>query len=713
MTPLRQFPAATLLAAIPLFGCHGGQPATPKATAILPLRTLHLYETGVGYFERSGEIGASTTTLPVPAGHLDDALKTLVILTPDGKVKVQGFSFGSSLSKGMARAQAGLPLEADAPITYRALLESLKGASVEVTTKGGTVRGRIVDVVDEDEKVEKTESAEKPDKPEKVEKIETKRLMVLLLSDKGELLRIDSASVTALRPTDPAFAVRLGSSLDALSTSNASTARPLELLGDPKGPVTFGYIAETPIWRASYRLVFAPDRKSAVLQGWALVHNDTDERWSGVRVSLVNGRPDSFLFPLAAPRYGRRTLVTPEHELSTVPQLMNKTPDAIWGDHLDDTGSSIGLGGIGSQGYGSGTGSGYGYGSGSGKIGKSVTVTTGSSSLLSVGDLAGVSTTEGVESGALFTYSLGEGLDLAPRHSALVPFLAHKLEVQAITWIDRDSVRAAARFVNATSQTLPAGTIAFFADAKDGAFVGESALDRLKPGERRFVEFGADLDVELQQTNTTTKEEVKKVRFVSGSLEEHFLRTTAANWSFENRSGAARDVYVVLHFDRNSKLTGPDKQDFDTATSRPVAVFHVNAKSKLDRPVTAVEGLSRRTAMSALKSARLFELAATSDLAKESRAALSEAANRQKELEETRAALDKVDQDIATTEKDIVRLRDHLKAAGEKGPAANPFVKRLLDAEDSLSALRKKREALDKESVTRRDAVKVALEKLT
>ena len=44
---------------------------------------------------------------------------------------------------------------------------------------------------------------------------------------------------------------------------------------------------------------------------------------------LASGRPDSFLFPLAAPRYARRELVTPKNELATVPQLMSKTPDAM------------------------------------------------------------------------------------------------------------------------------------------------------------------------------------------------------------------------------------------------------------------------------------------------------------------------------------------------------------------------------------------------
>jgi hypothetical protein len=681
-------------------GCHATPRAASPTTTILPLRAVSLYETGVGYFERSGEIGdPQSTTLPVPAGHLDDALKTLVIL---GAGKVRGLEFGSSLSAGMARAQAGLPLDADAPISWRDLLAALKGSPIEITTASGKISGRLIDVVEEQDP-----SGKKPD-PKAENKEEPKPLVLLVLGDKGELRRVPATTVTAVKPLDPAYAARLDSSLDTLSTRNASTPRPLGLLGDTKGPITFGYIAETPVWRASYRLVFAPDRKSAVLQGWALLHNDTDESWQKVKVSLVNGRPDSFLFPLAAPRYARRTLVAPENELSTVPQLSQKTADAIWGDHVDV--DSVGMGGIGTIGHGSGSGSGYGYGSGSGKIGIP-SVVTGSSSLLAVGDLSGVATAEGVESGALFTYTLDGGLDLGAHKSALVPFLAQSVDAQPISWIDKDTARAAVRLTNTTNQTLPVGTIAFFGAGNGAGFLGESGLDRLKPGERRFLDFGADLDVELERKDTTVDETVKRVRFVGDALEEHFLRTTKSTWELSNHAGLDRDVYVVLHFDRNTKLEGVAKQEVDSASNRPVAVFHVGAKSKLEKPVTATEGLSRRTQRSALTYARLSKLATEATLPANERAALSEVAAKQKDLEDAREERKKTEEAIATVEKDLVRLREHLKAVGDKaGP--NPFVKRIVDKEDELTALRKKHDAQDKDLETKAAAVKTALAKL-
>ena len=132
------------------------EPESPRKAAAraepLPLRTLRLYETGVGYFERSGTIGDKTvTSLPVPAGHLDDALKSLVVLNGGGGGQVTGVAFASSVTRATARARAGLPADGDQPIGFKDLLVSMKGEVVTVSMRreGAVAQGRIVEVTEE------------------------------------------------------------------------------------------------------------------------------------------------------------------------------------------------------------------------------------------------------------------------------------------------------------------------------------------------------------------------------------------------------------------------------------------------------------------------------------------------------------------------------------------------------------------------------------
>jgi hypothetical protein len=80
-----------------------------------------------------------------------------------------------------------------------------------------------------------------------------------------------------------------------------------------------GYMAETPIWRPSYRLVLGVN--DAQIQAYGVVQNLSGEDWSDVQLSLVTGAPVSFRSELAEPVITERPLVTDRGEvIDTVPQ---------------------------------------------------------------------------------------------------------------------------------------------------------------------------------------------------------------------------------------------------------------------------------------------------------------------------------------------------------------------------------------------------------
>ncbi len=667
----------------------------------LPLKKVRLYETGVAYFERGGRLVAGANVeLPVPAGHLDDALKTLVVLSGDAKTQISGIDFGSSVSRNMARALAGLPTSEEGPIRYAELMKSLKGAPVEVRTRGGVERGRIIDVLPPEESVTE-ECAPVEEAPEKAGAapacVLKKHLTVLLLTDRSAIRRLSAPEIVSVRPTDAAYTGRLASALDALSSRGAQTQRSLRVLAAAGSAVTLGYVAEAPLWRTTYRLVLGEARSSA-LQGWALVHNDTDEDWDRVNVELVNGQPDSFLFPLAAPRYARRELVTPENELSTVPQLLDTTVDGMW---AGDVGESYGAGGLGLSGSGEG-GGGRGYGVGLGSIG---TVGHGAgvagvapSSLLSVGNLASVAQAEGVEAGALFRYVLPHPVDLRARGSALVPFVSGAVEARRLAFFERAgaAARSAVRMSNGTGQTLPEGTLAIFAD---GGFAGEAALERLKPTESQVVRFGFDLDVELTESGHKTTDASQLLTFEQGDLVEHFLRKHVVTLDVENRSGAARTAYLALDFVENARVEGADELDYDVHTDKPAALFEVAPREKVVRTLKVEEGLSRRTPLGTLGSRGLERMAESTELTQEQREVVMRSAQRMKEAELRRGAKTRREADLARAEAEVERLRAHVEALGpNRAQGGEKLVDRLLAAEDRATSIRNRLDVLEREA---------------
>src|SRR5262245_46499884 len=111
-------------------------------------------------------------------------------------------------------------------------------------------------------------------------------LHVLLLAESGELLRFDSHELAFIRPLDPAVRERLGAALSARRSLRSSRHQALLLDAPRDTPLSLGYLAETAVWRASYRLLLEHPKTQGAsqLQAWALVHNDSEEPWRNVQV---------------------------------------------------------------------------------------------------------------------------------------------------------------------------------------------------------------------------------------------------------------------------------------------------------------------------------------------------------------------------------------------------------------------------------------------
>jgi hypothetical protein len=87
-----------------------------------------------------------------------------------------------------------------------------------------------------------------------------------------------------------------------------------------------GYVAETPVWRPSYRLVINPVAggaragSTADLQAWGIVQNLSGEDWKGITLSLVAGAPLAFQSTLEKAVIPERPIVTDTGEvINSVP----------------------------------------------------------------------------------------------------------------------------------------------------------------------------------------------------------------------------------------------------------------------------------------------------------------------------------------------------------------------------------------------------------
>jgi len=501
---------------------------TAEAADRLPVTRVRIYETGVAWFEREGPVRGSTT-LTVPQSHLDDALKSLVVL--GGGATVEAITFPAATSDRAARKLAGLPT--DDPASFGEALRALVGGPVAIRTTRNRHQGTLLSV----DEVPRVGGAEGPERV-----LDPPTWALGVLTPEGGLLRVLTTDVTEVRSLAPDQQWRLEQAGGSFAASRAQEPHGLNVDVKNAGTLALAYLAEAPVWRVTYRIV--ADEERAQLQAWALVHNDTDEDWSRVVVEVANGQPRSFLYPLAAPRYLRRPLETPDTAMSTVPQLAGITPDSLWDEEDVET-----LGGLSMSGSGLGVGGG-GFGGRLGGVGSQPT--------------ADLREAVPVDTPTQFVVRVAEPVDLPAHHSALVPLGMDDLTIERATAFGpRDNqARTAVWMANTTGRTLPEGVVSVLAG---GGLSGETVLARTKPEERQMLLVGDELDVDLERRTAAQPARVEQARYDAMSrtwtLEE--VRTERTTLSLRNRTGQPRAIWTAFRIGEGSTIEGALRTEVD------------------------------------------------------------------------------------------------------------------------------------------------------
>ncbi len=639
-----------------------------QTRAQLPLHSLVLYENGVGYFERHGALSAGATAeIPLEAGQLDDTLKSLVVVSEHGVASVE---FAPPLAVDAARAMAGLPAK-EAEASLASLLHSLQGVDVVVSqATGANLQGRVIEVTREDGVVDKDGKQHQD--------------ATLLLFGEAGLSKVRLTDVRAVRPTGAA--VSLAWSRAVGSTALQPERERLVVRGaSGGGSVAVGYTTEAPVWRTTYRLVMGPKPR---LQGFALVHNDSDEAWNGVKVSLASGKPTSFLFPLAGPRYGRRDLVAPEDGLDTAPQLSTREAR----EHLRGSlevggvaGGGVGLGGFGTTGYGSG-------GGGMGMVHGMVARGAGSgisSTVLEDGptplEPAAVS-----EAGDLFLYTVKEPVILGARKSALLPIIDGATSAERVTLLDRGGAAfTAVRLQNTTPLTLEGGTLSVFAD---GAYAGETQVDRVKPNEVRVLKHGVDLDLEVTRSTRREEGQVRRARVMGGEgarvLELARVDRLVHTVGFTSRAAVPRTVLVELPENGYRVISG-GTEDVRSPGQPRYGRVAVAPHAREDVELVEEGAVVERIAADSLSSSRLAELL-KQKLADDVRATLVSVQTEIVKAEQYQVRVATLERKLAELTSDLARVRENLSAAGKGGAtsAAKELGERMITLEDELQKTR-------------------------
>jgi hypothetical protein len=682
--------AAGLILSLPA-AAHAARDDGP---AVLPLRSVVLYESGVGYFERRGPVQRhAPLQLLVPQNHLDDALMTLVVLTTDG-ARVGAMTFPSVLAPEAALAESPAPFDSfaqDGPMLP--LLSALSGLQAKlVTADGESLSGRVVGVARVEEVTPgeqgggtTTDAYGNPVASPGVVQVP----VVVFLTDEGALRWFHFEEIESVGPADEPAQTALDRAVAALSQRRGEAQESVGVSVREGGELAIGYLAEAPVWRVSYRLVFQESR--ARMQGWALVHNDTDEDWQNVAVELVEGQPNSYLFPFVTPRFRHREVLPAEEGLDTAPQLAGTNADQL------AEGGMYGYG-MGAVGYGSGGGYGYGYGTGG--MGMIASFDGQASQLIAIGELAAEPQASAEQRRELLSYRATEPLSLQAHQSALVPVIDSAISAERISVSDdSENVLAAIKVRNDTGYALREGPLAVF----DAGFSGQSWLPRMYVDEARVLPHGADLDVVVELEEMDETDDPRIVRWfkpeslawsgVEERLEEHYVRTSKRTYTLTSHAASERTVCLRAPQLTNGRVTSGGTVELLTAEDG-LDYYHVcvllPAGQELTQIVTTEEGLQRNWDAGTLDATTVQALADETRLPAAARDVLRRAVEALRESDAKFQGVMERQLACTTTETEIRRHREDLAALAGSGAdedVATDVAERMVEAGRTLDRL--------------------------
>jgi len=287
------------------------------ADSPLPIRQVVLFNSGVGYFQREGEVsGDARVDLTFPTSEVNDLLKSLVLQDlGGGRISSVNYDSHDPIDKILR----SFTLDLNNNPTFGQILNQARGEKIEITrqekkeAQPTKVSGIIVGM----------EVQRKPAGKDGVVEEE-----FLNLSGPNGLQAIAMEQVLGVKFLNPVLENEFQRALKVLASSHDTQKKLVSLgfNGAGKRAVRVGYVVERPIWKTTYRLRLEPNGK-LFLQGWALVENVSDDDWNDVRMVLVSGKPISYQMNLYEPLYMPRPFVEPEMFASLRPPVYSGSLD--------------------------------------------------------------------------------------------------------------------------------------------------------------------------------------------------------------------------------------------------------------------------------------------------------------------------------------------------------------------------------------------------
>jgi hypothetical protein len=650
--------------------------------------------------------GNATVPLVFHTAQINDILKSMVLIDRGGKVQPATFASRDPIG----RTLQGFAVDVSQEMSQSELLGKLRGARVSIEMAGiPALTGQILGV--EDRQIGGTEA-----KP-------ITATYLNLLTDAGlTAVRLDQDKV--VRILDDRLNGELHQALSTLATGTDNQRRQVTLhfAGAGKRNVRVAYVMEAPIWKISYRMVLGGATRNNLaakpyLQGWAIVENTTDEDWKGVKLSLVSGRPVSFIQDLYQPLYIPRPEIGPDVVASPYPQTHDENLQSP-AHRAPANGVTLNVPSLSDR-------------SGMGRMGGMQGGLTGQSSqgrsLLPPGidpsDLTALSNNSvpvvryrddaegeasfkelqqstraqaaGSRAGEMFQYRIASPIDLPRQQAAMIPVIAQDISADRLSIYNAQTdgrfAMNALRIHNSTLLHLKGGPITLF---DGGAYAGDAKMEDVPPGDTRLISYAVDLSMLCSRVSPgdfTTRSTISARRGVITQIS--YLQNEVV-YTLKSRSDKPRTVLIEHPYIAGYRLSSPSVATERTSSLYRFAVSVAPHKTQTLKVVT-VRTLSKSVSITDAANNNLIQYSTNGSVSAKLKAAIKEVIIHRKQIDELKAQTAARTADITSINDDQDRIRKNMQALDHSSALYKRYVSVLDDQETNIGKIRLQAANLD------------------
>lgn len=498
----------------------------------LKVQRVIIFKHGVSYFILNGTIkGNGTFELEFKIDEMNDVLKSLFVLDTSENGFISSISYDAALET--SQLLKSIIIEVPDKDSLTSLLTQIKGARIKLVLGNDVeeIKGTIMGL-------ELNEQIQKEVKI--VEKL------LVLLKDDGVIVKLPFSEISSFDILNDEIKNDLKFYLETIIASKKKDSKNIIINCESGGDenverdIVVSYIRETPIWKTSYRLIMSKQqaqREVALLSGWCMVENTTNQDWEDIELTLVAGMPVSFVYDFYRPIFIERPKIEPPKVLSARPteieEEMAEEPYREYSRAREMKKSAATAAKPKMAALGGGMPS----------APPSPTARMDDAAIMDKMKSSTKTTTKDL--GELFEYNITNPVSIKRKKSALVPILTEEIQAKRILLYNKNehdkNPNACLEITNDTDLKLERGPVTI---VYDNNLAGEAIIPFMNKDDTRLLNYAVEQAVIIDTEQKSENKNIHKISFGGAYCYEYYYTNLTSTYKIKNKTSESKELYI-------------------------------------------------------------------------------------------------------------------------------------------------------------------------